>query len=251
MISRQEMTQAYHRIQVVEKFMRIQENKNPQVNYNEIMKRMVWRKGSSGVGVRVFLISETNPSGSDGYMLADNKVWVSSLSDWKDGGLGKNVHIWPHPSFSQSDYNSSDYVYCLFVGGRWWAFSPGGGGETKRQYAMVFLPPKYDTPSRAKYVVQKVSVISNEWSPDGKDIEIERALGYEGYGVGAKDIRNWVPWYPIGSIVEIVSVWDDQRGDSPAKEYWYLNMPMFYAGPEDEASLRYKEENKTVQAVWI
>jgi len=122
--------------------------------------------------------------------------------------------------------------------------SAGGGLATV--WAIVTEIPEYNDPTKDRYVVQKASVVTGTWTGDGTDITIERALGYEGYDANAEDIRNWAPWYLVGSLVEIVSRWDE--GEAAAQ--WYIDMPMMYGGEESVSSFRHSEEDGIVQAVW-
>ncbi len=121
----------------------------------------------------------------------------------------------------------------------------GGGGAV--QYAVVTQAPEYNDPAKAKYVVQKASVVGGVWTGDGTDLTITRALGYEGYPTAAQDIRNWLPWYLVGAVVRIVERWDE----AAAANAWYLDMPQIYGGAEDASSLRQSEITGHPEAVWV
>jgi hypothetical protein len=124
-----------------------------------------------------------------------------------------------------------------------------GGGVADFQWAIVLQIPEYNEITKNKYVVQKAvesSTTVNGWEGDGNDIEIDRALGFEGYPEDAKDIRNWNPWYEIGSIVKIVQRFDNETSE----EKWFLDMPLMYTGPETTASLRHDVTNNHIEAVW-
>jgi hypothetical protein len=92
-------------------------------------------------------------------------------------------------------------------------------------------------------------LIDGQWVKDATPIMIDRAIGYEGYGTAeARDIRNWIPWPLVGSMVEIVKKYDATDGE----DKWFIATPsMIYAGPENEASLRHSESNGYVEAVWV
>jgi len=122
----------------------------------------------------------------------------------------------------------------------------GGGSNLATIWAIVTEIPKYNDTTKDRYVVQKASVVTGTWTGDGTDIIIERALGYEGYDTNAEDIRNWAPWYLVGSLVEIVSRWDEGE----VATQWYIDMPMMYGGQETISSFRYSEEDGIIQAVW-
>jgi len=120
-------------------------------------------------------------------------------------------------------------------------------GDTT-QWAIVITPPEYDNPVRNNWVVQKASVnTSDEWEGDGDDITIERVLGYEGFDSNAEDVRNWTNWPLTDGICKIVNRFDEAEGDN----IWYMDMPMMYTGPPDEASLRFSQKDGYTQAVWI
>ena len=120
----------------------------------------------------------------------------------------------------------------------------GVGDST--QWAIVITAPIYDNPAGDKYVVKKASVVTGSWVAEGDPIDIERVLGYEGYDSDAEDIRNWAPWYLAGSIVKIVERWDEAE----VSDLWYLDMPMEYGGAEEDASIRFSEDDGITQAVW-
>lgn len=123
---------------------------------------------------------------------------------------------------------------------------PTAAGD-KTIYAIVIQSPEYNDPAKNKYIVQRATVNEGQWVGDGNDIEIVRALGYEGYGTDALDIRNWLPWYPVNSIVRII-----QHYDATAQEsVWFIAESMLYGGPEHNSSLRYNEDAQQSEAVWV
>ena len=136
----------------------------------------------------------------------------------------------------------------------------GGGGGAATIWAVVTQAPEYNDPAKAKYVVQKASVDTdnqsetyNEWVGDGVDIAIERALGFEGHIkheglLDAMDIRNWHPWPPVGSVVPIIEKWDYEQA-VPALR-WYMDIDMVYGGKESDSSIRVDDETLITQAVW-
>lgn len=135
------------------------------------------------------------------------------------------------------------------------------------QWAIITQIPVYDDPTKAKFIVQKASVDTdsesatyNEWVGDGTPINIERALGFEGYLDGstddAKDIRNWSPWPGVDSIVPIIEKWDFEQ-TTPANR-WYIDITMLYGGDETISSIRQNPtyldgsiERNIIQAVWV
>lgn len=121
----------------------------------------------------------------------------------------------------------------------------GGGGPVVVTWAEITGVPQYNS-AVDYYTVEKVNLINGVWTKDTIPITIDRALGYEGY-VDATDIRNWVPWWPVGSLVQIIERWDE----AAAANKWFLNMQMFYAGPESEASIRHSAIAGHVEAVWV
>lgn len=121
---------------------------------------------------------------------------------------------------------------------------PGGGAII---WAIITQMPEYNDATKAKYIIQKANFNGTAWVGDETDIEITRALGYEGHGSDALDIRNWFPWYPVDSLVKIISKIDQTTGLA----MWYIDMPMMYGGPEDESSLRFDETKLIPQAVWV
>ncbi|HOM61931.1 MAG TPA: hypothetical protein PLP49_10930 [Anaerohalosphaeraceae bacterium] len=120
------------------------------------------------------------------------------------------------------------------------------GGEISYCYAVITQVPEYNT-SKNYYLVQRITLVEEEWIPDGEDLEIDRALGYEGCDTAARDIRNWIPWYAEDSIVKIVQRWDEIDGELK----WFLDMPLIYAGAETTASLRHSPITGHVEAVWV
>jgi len=98
------------------------------------------------------------------------------------------------------------------------------------------------------YLVKRATVSNGQWIPDGSDeITVKRALGYEGYSDDeAKDIRNWVPWWPVNSIVRIIERWDDV--DNQMR--WFIAEPMIYTGKPETATLRHHPTDGIVQCVW-
>lgn len=133
-----------------------------------------------------------------------------------------------------------------------------GGGSGGPQYAIVTEVPEYNDPVKNKFVVQKASKnADDEWAGDGTDIDIERALGFEGHVThegndNAKDIRNWHPWPSVGTVVQIIQKWDAEQ-ETPANR-WYMTgekAPSDYGGSESVASLRVDDETLLTQAVWV
>lgn len=135
-----------------------------------------------------------------------------------------------------------------------------GGGGVSVQWAIVTQVPEYNEPTKAKFIVQKAAVDTdsesetyNEWVGDETDIDIERALGFEGCIAHegdntAKDIRNWHPWPPVGAIVPIIQKWDYEQA-TPALR-WYMDIDLIYGGGDAEASIRVDDETLLPQAVW-
>lgn len=130
--------------------------------------------------------------------------------------------------------------------------SSGGSSEAEIQYAIVTQTPEYNEPTKAKFIVQRASVNeSGEWEGDEDDIDIDRALGFEGFvehegNSNAKDIRNWHPWPAAGSIVPIIQKWDADIDDYRL----YMDIDMAYGGVETVSSLRVDDETLLTQAVW-
>lgn len=127
----------------------------------------------------------------------------------------------------------------------------GGGSGTSTQWAIVTQAPEYNDPTKNKYVVQKASVNAyGEWEGDSSNINITRAIGYEGYLDGVdddcEDIRNWSPWYMVGAVVRIVERWDEAAGDS----MWYIDETMAYGGSETESSVRADGDTGRIRSVW-
>lgn len=123
----------------------------------------------------------------------------------------------------------------------------GGGVAQSTIWAEVTGTPAYNS-STDYFSVERVSLIDGQWVKDATPIMIDRAIGYEGYGTAeARDIRNWVPWWPVGSLVQIIERWDE----AAAANKWFLDMQMFYAGPESEASIRHSAIAGHVEAVWV
>lgn len=138
--------------------------------------------------------------------------------------------------------------------------SAGGGSAAETQYAIVTQTPEYNEPTKAKFIVQKASIDTdsesetyNQWIGDGTDIDIERALGFEGNIAHegdntAKDIRNWHTWPAVGSIVPIIQKWDYEQA-TPALR-WYIDIDMDYGGDETVSSIRMDDATLIKQAVW-
>lgn len=69
-------------------------------------------------------------------------------------------------------------------------------------WAKVIAIPTYATedPGIVHYVVKQVA---SDWSVTGDAIEISAAINALGQADGAQDIRNYIPWYDVGSYVRI------------------------------------------------
>lgn len=114
------------------------------------------------------------------------------------------------------------------------------------QWARIKAVPVYDSSSDG-YTVRKLILVGQDWQEDTEDLTVKRALGYEGYSDDeAKDIRNWVPWWPVNSIVRIIERWDDV--DNQMR--WFIAEPMIYTGKPETATLRHHPTDGIVQCVW-
>jgi hypothetical protein len=151
-------------------------------------------------------------------------------------------------------------------------YGSGGGGPVATVYCKVMQIPVYNDPTKAKFVVQIANIDTvvgsqtyQQWVGNGTDIQIERALGFEGFLDGGnndcKDIRNWFPWPNVNSIVPLITKWDYEnfvgQTRTPMTRY-YMNVDMMYGGPEDIASIRQNPlfvhstyYRNIVQAVWV
>lgn len=135
------------------------------------------------------------------------------------------------------------------TGTKWAVIRFGGSssGGSSVQLAIVKQEPKYNTSGRDCYKVQKCSLVGGVYTGDTVDITIDRVLGYEGYESPAGiDIRNYVPWYKLNSIVRIVQQWDVTAGALK----WFLDMPMIYCGSETVRTLAWSEDDNVAHAVW-
>jgi len=122
------------------------------------------------------------------------------------------------------------------------------GGTAGFVWAEITGLPKYNS-STDYFTVEKVNWSAGQWVKDGSPIQIDRAIGYEGYGTNdAKDIRNWIPWPPIGSIVQIVEKEDEE---AEGKKWFIASPSMIYTGPESQTSIRHNESNGCAEVVWI
>lgn len=137
----------------------------------------------------------------------------------------------------------------------------GIAGQSKATvWAVVTQIPEYNVSGKNKYIVQKAAIDTdsesetyNEWVGDGSDIDIERAIGFEGYLDGdddfCKDVRNWFPWFGVGAVVPIVERWDYEQ-TTPALR-WFLDKTLIYGGPETDSSVRHSEDDGFVHTVWV
>ena len=120
------------------------------------------------------------------------------------------------------------------------------GGTAGFVWARIKAVPVYDSSSDG-YTVRKLILVGQDWQEDTEDLTVKRALGYEGYSDDeAKDIRNWVPWWPVDSIVRIIERWDDV--DNVMR--WFIAEPMIYTGKPETATLRHHPTDGIVQCVW-
>lgn len=232
----------------------IKEQLNKQGQTIEQLLQAIWpnnigRHARSCVGgsyvlssvIRWFYITNVGVSS----MTGTQKVWDETSSQWITHNI-TDADIYPQPGTQISDYSAGSYYPCVFVGGRWFAILGGSSGGQSVQYALITQTLEYNDPLKNCYIVERASLVDNVWTKDGNPITITRALGYEGYDSYAQDLRNWQPWYPVNSLVKIISHYDETEADM----LYYLDMPMFYTGPETQASLRWNEELGIVQAVW-
>gem|GEM_PF-2241186 len=134
------------------------------------------------------------------------------------------------------------------TGTKWAVIRFGGsGGGSSVQLAIVTQEPEYNNALKDRYIVQKCSLVGGVYTGDTIDIAIDRVLGYEGYpNPAGLDIRNYIPWYKVNSIVRIVQQWDVAAGALK----WFLDMPLIFAGAETDASLRWNPTDGLAQAVW-
>jgi len=226
------------RISVLERRFLAKESQNPTTEILRVLNRVRWRHSSSEG--KVFRITSKSSSGK---LICSHVIWNSGVEDWIVGSLGEGIPSNPFPNASSEDYEVGGYYYVLFIGGEWWLLPKGSG----YQWAAVSQIPSYDS-SYDYYLVKKLILVNNEWQWDLSDeIEINRAIGYEGYSdVEARDIRNWVPWWPVDSIVRIIERWDDV--DNQMR--WFIAEPMIYAGKPENATLRHHPTDGIVQCVW-
>lgn len=82
---------------------------------------------------------------------------------------------------------------------------------------------------------------------DETEVTVRRAIGYQGYADDeALDLRNYMPWFVVGSVVPLVLDPSD-----PSSGEYMLNLCLNYIGPEEECSLRWNEDDERSQAVWV
>ena len=125
------------------------------------------------------------------------------------------------------------------------AIHSGGGGLL--QFAEVTVALSHASVN--EYTVQK---INNLGEKDGVNITIDRALGYEGFGTDATDIRYFAPWFGVGAIIKICKHFDDEADEIK----WFIDMPMLFIGKPADRSLDIDEVTTAgeslnrVMAVW-
>lgn len=139
-------------------------------------------------------------------------------------------------------------------------FIPRAGGKGGVIWAIVTQVPEYNDPDKAKFIVQKAviaTVENNEvWQGSGTDIEITRAIGFEGYDTAGEDIRNWSPWPAVDSIVKIIArdiIVTDTELEPPLEvreSAWFLDYPIMFGGDETDSSFRADPDTGAAQAVW-
>lgn len=94
------------------------------------------------------------------------------------------------------------------------------------------------------YTVQRINPSGTK---DGVDIEIDRAMGYEGRGADGVDLRNYAPWFQVGAIVPIIQHYDA----TAAAQKWFIDLPLLFIGPAADRSLDVDEDdNHRTMAVW-
>jgi len=95
-----------------------------------------------------------------------------------------------------------------------------------------------------EYTVQR---IDSSGVKSGTDITIDRALGYEGYDAAGTDIRNFMPWFEVGSIVPIAKHYDSAEDGMK----WFINLSMVFIGlPVDRSLDIYEADDRRAMAVW-
>ena len=183
-------------------------------------------------------------SQESGYLTADFYT-LNGQNNWVV--YQQNVNVYPQPDLTASDYEINSYYPCVWTKYRWTLLKLSGGGTASFAWALIAQQPEYDT-SKDYYLVKRATVSNGQWIPDGSDeITVKRALGYEGYSDDeAKDIRNWVPWWPVNSIVRIIERWDGV--DNQMR--WFIAEPMIYTGKPETATLRHHPTDGIVQCVW-
>ena len=111
------------------------------------------------------------------------------------------------------------------------------GAVEGKQWAKVTDPLEYGVGGTSSYGVK---LSTEDGIVSGSEITINKVIGAEQYGTGYDDMRNYLPWYPIDAIILITK----RDGD------WHLDMPMVYCGEEEDASLRWNENEKRAMAVF-
>jgi len=102
------------------------------------------------------------------------------------------------------------------------------------------------------YTVQKIDSLGEK---DGTDIIIDRAMGYEGYGTDGEDIRNYIPWFGVGTRVPIIQHFDNNETSAGASK-WFFYLPMTFVGKPADRSLDVEIETTSdeseyrAMAVW-
>ena len=136
--------------------------------------------------------------------------------------------------------------HTLFVYDKYWA---GGSGGSTGSFSMAEVTVTLSHASIDQYTVQK---ISDAGVKDGVNIVIDRAIGYEGHGSDATDIRYFMPWFGVGSRIPISQHYDD---DASAMK-WFINLAMAFVGKPSDRSIDIEEETTADQseyrtmAVW-
>ena len=112
------------------------------------------------------------------------------------------------------------------------------------QFAEITEALSYDdiTPID-EYTVQKIDGAGEK---DGTDITIDRALGYEGYGEDGEDIRNYAPWFGVGTIVPIAQHYDET--EEALK--WFIHASVLFIGEPANRSIDIYESSLRTMAVW-
>lgn len=214
----------------------------------------ITRPSSIGAKNTAF-VQEAIPENKNGTIYVGGLHVVTKDAEYTSPVVGDVVGT-NKDTFTAVKTDTGNYVITKIVTNDLYLRPIGGGGGGVAQTAIVTQVPEYNNVLKDMFIVQKASVVGDEWVGDGDDITIERAFGFEGFvsheGTNdAKDIRNWSPWPPVGSIINIVEKWDAEQV-TPANR-WYMTgigVPSIYGGKESISNIRVDDETLITRVVW-